>query len=107
MGQTTLGDSHLRWKTIYELADLSLAWLSSERHHQRLTDTDADTHSQPWDSGHGSLWRVRGRMEVAVGDVNPLRRQTVSSTPDPWGLRETKPLTEEHTWAGAWPQEYM
>ena len=50
MGQTTLGDSHVRWKNFYVLADRSRAWLSSERQHQRLTERDADAHSQSLDS---------------------------------------------------------
>jgi hypothetical protein len=29
------------------LADKSLAWLSSERIYQQMTETDADTYSQP------------------------------------------------------------
>jgi hypothetical protein len=31
------------------LTDRSLAWLSSERLYQQLTETDADTYTQPFD----------------------------------------------------------
>jgi hypothetical protein len=31
------------------LADMSLAWLSSERLYQQLTETDADAYSHPLD----------------------------------------------------------
>ena len=71
MGQTTLGDSHLRRKNIYGLVDMSLAWLSSERLYQQLTESDTDIYSHPLESGHGSLCRVRGRNEGAVGKPLP------------------------------------
>ena len=46
---------------------------------------------------------VRGRIEGAEGDGNPIGRTTVSTNLDPWELPETKPPTKEHTWAGPWP----
>jgi hypothetical protein len=44
--------------------------------------------------------RVRGRIEGAEGDGNPIGRPTVSTNLDPRELSETKPPTKEHTFAG-------
>jgi hypothetical protein len=47
--------------------------------------------------------RVRGRMEGAEQDCNPIGRTKVSTNLDPSALPQTKPLTKEHTWEiGPW-----
>ena len=81
---------------------LRLAWLSSERLYQQLTETDADT-AKHWPEVGDPYGRVRGRIEGAEGDFNPIGRPTVSTKLDPSQLPETKPKTKEHTWAGLWP----
>jgi hypothetical protein len=71
-----------------------LALLSSERLYQQLNETDADTYCQALESYR----RVRGRTEEAEGDGNPIRRPTVSTNLDPWGLPGTKPPTKGLAW---------
>ena len=51
--------------------------------------------------------RIRGKIEGAEGDGNPIGRPTVSANLDPWELPETKPPTKEHTWAGPRPLTLM
>ena len=61
------------------LADRSLAWLSTERLHQKLTETNAETYSQLIGLRLGDLYRRdRGRTEGAQGDCNPIERITLS-----------------------------
>jgi hypothetical protein len=38
------------------LTDRSLTWLPSERPSEQLTETDADTYTQPIDRSLGPLW---------------------------------------------------
>ena len=72
------------------LADRSLAWLSSERLYQQLTETDADT-ANHWTEVGASYGRVRGRIEGTEGDGNPIGRPTVSTNLDPWELLSYQP----------------
>lgn len=44
-----------------------------------------------------------GRIEGAKGDGNPIGKITGSTNLDSWELPKSKPLTEEHTWAGHGP----
>jgi hypothetical protein len=60
------------------LTDRSLSWLSSERLYRQLTESDADTHSQPLVCG-----KVMGRFERAEGKSNPIRRTTATTNSDP------------------------
>lgn len=53
-----------------------------------------------WTEVRDPYGRVRGRIEGAEGDGNPIGRPTVSTNLDPWELPETEPPTKEHTWAG-------
>ena len=76
------------------LADRSLAWLSSERLYQQLTETDADT-ANHWTEISDHYGRVR--IEGAEGDGNPIGRTTVLTNLDPWELPETKSPTKEDT----------
>jgi hypothetical protein len=46
--------------------------------------------------------RVRGRIEGAEGDCNPIGRRTLSTNLDPLELPKTKPKTKEHTQVGPW-----
>ena len=71
-----------------------------------LTETDADTYSQPLTEVREPYGRVRGRTEGAEGDGNPIGR-IVSTNPDSWELQETKPPTKEHTWTGLWSLAHM
>ena len=48
----------------------------------------------------GMTKEVRGKIEGAEGDGNPIGRPTVSTNLDPWELPETEPPTKEHTWKG-------
>ena len=83
------------------LADRNLAWLSSERLDQQLTETEADTHTQALDWGHADFYeRVRGGVEGAEEDCNSIGRSTASTNLDCWELSETNPSTKEHTWSG-------
>ena len=43
--------------------------------------------------------RVRGRIEGAEGDGNPIGRPTVSSNLDPWSSQRNKLPTKEHSWS--------
>ena len=82
------------------LADRSLAWLSSERLYQQLTEQMqilTANHCTEIEEPYG---RVRGRLEGAERDDNPIGRPTVSTNLDPWELPETEPPTKEHTQAG-------
>jgi hypothetical protein len=51
--------------------------------------------------------RVRGRIEGAEADGNPIGRPTVSTNLEHWELSETKPPTKVHTWAGPKPPTHM
>jgi hypothetical protein len=44
--------------------------------------------------------RVRGRIEGAEGDGNPIGRPTVTTNLDPWEVPEINSPTKEHTQAG-------
>ena len=60
-----------------------------------------------WSEVRGSgdpYGRVRGRIEEAEGDANPIGRTTVSANLNPWELPKSEPPTKEHTWAGPRPQ---
>ena len=72
------------------LADRNLAWLSSERLYQQLTDTDADI-ANHWIEVRDSYGRIRGRIEETEEDGNSIGRPTVSTNLDPWELPGTKP----------------
>ena len=61
------------------LADRNLAWLSSERLYQHLTEADADTYSQPLDDLRNHNGRVRGRTKAAEGDCSPIERTTITT----------------------------
>ena len=52
-----------------------------------------------WTEVRDPYGRVRGRIEGAEGDGNPIGRPTVSTNLDPWELPETEPPTKEHTLA--------
>ena len=67
------------------LADRILAWLSFERLHQQLTQTDADTHNQTVDEAWGLLGKIEARIVGPEGNRNPTGRPTESITLDPWG----------------------
>ena len=56
-----------------------------------------------WTEVRDPYGRVRGRIEGAEGDGNPIGRPTVSTNLDPWELPETEPPTKEHTQAGLRP----
>ena len=70
------------------------------RLYQHLTETDADTYSQPLDRAPGS---VRGKTKGAEGDCNIIGRTAISTNQTPSELPGTKSPTKEHTWAGPWP----
>lgn len=40
-----------------------LAWLSSERRYQQVTETDEVTHRQTLDRGQGPLWKLGDRLK--------------------------------------------
>jgi hypothetical protein len=46
--------------------------------------------------------RVRGRIEGAERDDNPIERTTISTNLDPWELPGTKPPTKEYSWVYLW-----
>jgi hypothetical protein len=57
------------------LTDRSLAWLSSERPNKQLTETDADTYTQPMDQSWrppvvklGEGWRKLRRRGTTLGE---------------------------------------
>jgi hypothetical protein len=52
-----------------------------------------------WTDVEGPYGRVRGGVEGAEGDGNPIGRPRLSTNLDPQELPETKPPTREHTWA--------
>jgi hypothetical protein len=51
-----------------------------------------------WTEFRDPYGRVRGRIEVAERNVNPIGKPTVSTNPDASGLPETNPPIKEHTW---------
>jgi hypothetical protein len=53
-----------------------------------------------WTEVGDSYGRVKGSIEGAEGDVNPIGRPTVATNPDPSELPETKPPAKEHTCVG-------
>ena len=77
------------------LADRSLVWLSSERLYQHLTNTDADIanyQTEPMDPNG----RVRGRIEGAEGNCNPIGRTTVSSNHIPQSSQGLNQQSKSH-----------
>ena len=82
------------------IADRSL---SSEGLYQQLTETYADTYSQPLDRGWNPYGTVRGRIEGTEGDGNPVGRPTVPTNLDPWEISKSEPPIEDHTWTGLKP----
>jgi hypothetical protein len=92
-------------QTQKEMHNRSLAWLSSERLHQQLTKTHADTTiTKHWTEVGDHYRRVKGRIRGAEGNCNPTGRPKVSTNLDPWELPETKPSTKVHTQAGPRPR---
>ena len=55
-----------------------------------------------WTEVRDSYGRVRGRIEGAEGDCNPIGRTTVSTNPDPLELPETEPPTKEYIHRLVW-----
>jgi hypothetical protein len=84
------------------LSGRSLAWLSSERLYQQLTETDANT-AKHWMEVRDLYGRDGGRTEGAEGNGGPMGRPTVSTNLDPWKLPENKPPTKEHARSGLLP----
>ena len=64
------------------LTDRSLAWLSSERVCQQLTETDADT-ANHWTEVMDHYGRIRGKVEGGEGDSSSMGRPTISTILDP------------------------
>jgi hypothetical protein len=60
-----------------------LAWLLSERPNKQLKESDADTYTQPMDHPCG---RIKGRMEEAEEESDPIRKPAVSTNLDPRDL---------------------
>jgi hypothetical protein len=56
------------------LTDRILAWLTSERPYLQLTETEADPYTQPLDWVWDSFGGIRGRIEEAKGESNPIRK---------------------------------
>jgi hypothetical protein len=52
---------------------------------------------KPWTKVRDHCGRVRGRIEGAEGDGNPIGSTTVSTNLDPWELPETESPTKKHT----------
>ena len=77
------------------LANRNLAWLSSVRLYQQLRQMQILT-TKHWTEVGNPNGRVRGRIEGAEGDGNPIGRPTVSTNLDLWELSETEPPTKEH-----------
>jgi hypothetical protein len=48
-----------------------------------------------WPEVEHSYGRVRGKIEGAKGNSDPIGRTTVSTNPEPWKLPETKPPTKQ------------
>jgi hypothetical protein len=80
------------------LADKCLAWLSSERLCQPLTETDADTYCQPLDWAQGPLWNTYGRTKGVEGDCNPIGRTTVLTN---WTPQSSQRLSHQRAYM-AW-----
>jgi hypothetical protein len=91
------------------LPDRNPGWLNCERLHQHLTDTNADTHSQPLNWAWDSNGRVKGRTKGTEGNYNPIGSTTISTnwTPPPPELPGAKPPTKEYTWRGMDPAAYV
>jgi hypothetical protein len=60
-----------------------------------------------WTEIEGPYERVRGRIEGAEGNGNPIGKTTVSTNLDPWELPETESPTKDHTLAGLRPPAHM
>jgi hypothetical protein len=84
------------------LEDGSLIWLFPERFYQYLTNTDADTYSQPWAEPGDTSGRARGRTEGTEGVFNPIGR-TISTNQSSQGLNHQP----EYTWRNPWLQLHM
>lgn len=83
----------------------SIAWLSSERAYQQLTETNKDIYLIP---NHCSEVRepyswIRRRIEAAEGEGDPIWRPHKSTNLDPWGIPETELPIRQHTGAGGRP----
>ena len=80
------------------LKDRNLAYLSSERlYQQNQIQTLTVKH---WTEVRDLYGRVKGMIEGAEKDGNPIGRTTVSTNLDPWELPDTEPPTKEHIWIG-------
>jgi hypothetical protein len=40
----------------HDVTDRSLSWLPSQRPNKQLTESDAETYTQPMNRSHGTLW---------------------------------------------------
>ena len=76
------------------LTDRSLAWLPSEWSNKQLTETEADTYTQPMDRSWGLCGWIKERLEE---EGDPIGRPAVSNNSDPWDLSDTEPPTRQHT----------
>ena len=65
------------------LTDRSLTWLPSERPNKQLTETDADTYTQPMDRSWDPLLLNWGKLEEVKEEGEPIGRPAVSTNPDP------------------------
>lgn len=59
------------------LPDRSLAWLSSERLYQQLTEANEDTYSQPLAEVRDLMQYIHGNDWKTEGDDYPIGRTTI------------------------------
>ena len=72
------------------LISRNIAWLYSERLHQLLNETHADTYNH-WTKAGDPHGRVRGRTKGDEGGGNPIGKLTVSANLYAWDFPETNP----------------
>jgi hypothetical protein len=87
------------------LTDRSLAWLSSERPYQELTETDADTYTTGLTSG--TLMAELGEGLKKLKRRDPLGRLSVLTNPEPSELPETEQQIRHHTQASPRPLAHI
>jgi hypothetical protein len=72
--------------------DKSLASMFSERLKKQLTETDADTYTQPLECGY-----IRRQMKEAEEESDTIGQPAVSTNSDLWELPDTDSPTRQHT----------
>ena len=85
---------------------MSLAWVSSERLYQQLTETDADT-AKHWPKAREPHGKIKRRIEGTEEDGNSKEKLKPPMNMDLWELPETEPPTKRCIGADLKPKAHM